>query len=821
LAVQDPRERPADKADAADFAQLAFRDERSDFLSSLKLWRVWRTKSEELGSAALRRWCREHFLSWLRLREWTDVHRQLRDLVRERILPSLSDRERGRVPAAPVGPTAAPAAGPLDEAASNAIHRSLLAGLVANVGAKGEKGDYRTANGSEFRIHPSSVLVRRSPPWIIAAEIVETSRRYARVCARIQGHWIERIAPHLVERTRSEPHWLSEAGQVAAWERVALGGLTVIPRRRVPFGPIDPVAARDIFLHALVDGQVRTRGDFVERNEQLVAALEMRAAKERSAGLLIPAETRFAFYDARVPATVHSQPSFESWRRSVEARDPAALRMRPEDLIGDGASPLGAGDFPDALAAAGTSIRLTYRHAPGESDDGVTALVPLAAVNRIDPERLGWLVPGLLRELVEALLRSLPKRLRIRFQPAAEFAAGAVEALDFGQGPLPKALARHLENLSRVPVKAEDFDLGGLPPHLRMRVVVIDADGTVLGEGRDAAATLNEFRRKAEVLFADAIRSGRAGPEVGGLLRRGQVEWPVDRLPASIDFTVDGTAFTGVPAFVDEGSSVAVEVLERSGEAERRHRGGVRRLLALRLGSALVHHVSYLPDLDALALAHAPLGPRPALVRAIGDLAIEIACLEGRAAPRDAVTFERLADQAAERLHAATRSAASLIGAVLRARQETATAVDAPAPAAWRSAVEAIRGELRRLVPADFALTSALDRLRHLPRYLAAQRVRLRRLAGQVERDAEIAAEIAGWRERLARVAESIPADERERLEFLIEEYQVQRFAGELRTAVPISAQRLEAAFAAAEEAAPAAASAAGAPGRDERGQIR
>ncbi|MDZ4754410.1 MAG: ATP-dependent RNA helicase HrpA [Phycisphaerae bacterium] len=779
LSVQDPRDRPADKAQAADFAQLLFRDERSDFLGFIKLWKAWKAKSAELGSSALRRWCREHFLSWLRMREWNDVHRQLRDLVVDRIAP----RARGDAKFDPVL---------ADEPDTNAVHRALLAGFVGSVGVKGETNEYRAASGGEFFLHPSSVLSKKLPPWVMAAEIVETSRRFGRLCAKIQPDWIERVAPHLVQKTHSEPHWLRDSGQVAAWERVALGSVTVVPKRRVPFGPVDAVAARDIFIQsALVEGEMRTQGTFLQHNANVRAAIELLQAKGRHGDLLVESEARFAFYDARIPATIHSQPSFEKWRREAEIKDPQVLAMRMEDLIRLGAEAPDASRFPDVLVVEGMGLALSYCHAPGEAEDGVTVRVPVTAANRVDPERLEWLVPGLLEEKIQALLRALPKRLRVRFQPATEFAAGAAETLPFGKGSLTGELACHLSELTGVKIDPVDFELEALPAHFRMRVMVTEGD-RVLAENRDAKEVLARYRDRAAQDFQTAIASGALGGRHSALLQRGMTDWTCVALPDEVRFVYGGVPLVGYPCLVDEGATVGLRVLERHDEAVDSHRRGVRRLIALRSKSAFEHHVEFLPSLERLALEFAPLGTASLLKRSLVDLAIELGFLQqAPAIPREPVAFDALVRAGEDRIFDATSQAGQIAEPLLRAFHESARALDGHHPPTWSDAIASMRSELKRMVPPNVLTATPVARLRHLPRYVSALRVRLRRLAGNVERDARLQAELDEWTSRLADVPPNAPPDLVERFRLLLEEFRVQLFASELRTAVPVSPERL------------------------------
>ncbi|MEC8735305.1 MAG: ATP-dependent RNA helicase HrpA, partial [Planctomycetota bacterium] len=396
LSTQDPRVRPPGLESAADLAHAVWFDQKSDFAGLLRIWFDHQERHRADGASAARRWCGERFLSPVRMREWFEVHRQLRETVREVFEVRVPDVR---------GPGMA-------DGRWGAIHRSILAGLVSNLGRRTEERTYELVNGAEFRVHPGSGLARGDAPWVVVAEITETTRRYGRVAAKVRGDWVERVAPHLVRREYEDPHYLEDSGQVAAFERVHFGQLVVVPRRRVPFGPIDPVVARDVFIQeALVEEKLRGRAAFLARNIQLRRRIEALEERGRRHDLLAPSEQRFQFYDQRVPAEVHSAPSFERWRASVERRDPTCLVMTEADLMRDPGRGVDAEQFPDTLDPDGAGLRLDYRHAPGGQGDGVTVEVDLPALVQLDVARLHWLVPGLLAEKVEVLVRSLPKRV--------------------------------------------------------------------------------------------------------------------------------------------------------------------------------------------------------------------------------------------------------------------------------------------------------------------------------------------------------------------------------------------------------------------------
>ncbi|MCA9283753.1 MAG: DUF3418 domain-containing protein, partial [Phycisphaerales bacterium] len=471
---------------------------------------------------------------------------------------------------------------------AGAVHRAVLSGLVSSVGMRHDDGDYVGPKGTRFRIFPGSALFRQSPTWIVAAELVETTRLYARTVARIRADWIERVVPHLVRREVFEPHWLRDAGQVAAWEKVSFQGLVLVAKRRVPFGPIDPVAARDVFIQsALVEESIRTDGAFLAANRELVARLEREEAKKRQRSVIVDLQARFAFYDARLPADVHSTPSFERWRRVAEARDPRLLHMRAADLLHPGAERPEATAFPDHLEVAGMRFPLAYRHEPGDPDDGVTASVPIAALTQLPADRLEWLVPGLLREKVLAMIRSLPKRLRVRFVPAPEYADGAVEALRFGEGSLPVRLAAHLARLSGTGVTASDFERSNVPEHLLLNLRLVDDTGKTVASGRDLAALQARFAPQSRAaLQRAAIADSSGAAATGGAadappVRHNIVQWDFGPLPARVELRRLGTVVPAFPALIDEGTSAGLHMMESPAAAETATRRGVRRLLSI------------------------------------------------------------------------------------------------------------------------------------------------------------------------------------------------------------------------------------------------
>ncbi len=775
LSIQDPRERPAGQGAAADFAQLPLRDPESDFLSFLRLWRRWRSESATLGSSALRRWCRDHFLSHQRLREWTELHGQLRAMVAERLrlqVPTLGE-----------------------ESDPVRVHRAVLAGFVTQVGLRTEDGDYRTPGGARFAVFPGSALARRTPNWVVCAEIVETSRRFGRTAARIQGDWVERIAPHLVERLRSEPHWVRATGQVAAWERVQLGELAVVPRRRVPWGPLEPADARNIFIQsALVDGDCDLEAPFVRHNRDLRARIEALEAKRRGRGLLVDGEARFAFFDARVPADVHSLPSFERWRRRAEGRDPRVLFMEESDLLAAQPDPDLAARFPDRIDD-GVRAELRYELAPGSARDGVHARVSLLDLEAADADRLEWLVPGLVAEKAEALIRTLPKHLRVRLFPLRDVAQAAAAELRFGEGSLAESLAAHLSPIAGSAIGPSDFDLSQLPAHLRMHVEVVDDAGTVVASGDDLRRLRRDVgplaARRREELIALAFGSGWS--------RTGLRDFALDHLPESVSAECSGRRTVAWPALVDRDTHADLVLLADAAAAARATKAGLRRLFAIAARGAIEHHLEYAPGFGELCVAWAASAGRDrrSLLDALVSGTAGRAFVDGQPVVRTPAAFEARLDAGGASLAAHARDTVRAASTLHHRSLEVLEALEGPVPASWRASVEDIRRERERLAHPRLLASADAREAANLVRFMAALALRAGKLrtAGP-ERDAASMAIVDRWEREVAAAEATLAAEGRDAGELaafreLLEEFRVSLFAQELRTPVPVSDERL------------------------------
>jgi ATP-dependent helicase HrpA len=768
LSVPDPRDRPADKQTQADQKHAPLRDEQSDFLSLLTLWRLWCEQREKLSRAKLRAWCKENYLSYLRLTEWHDVHGQVMEVVKGELSLKI---------------TAKPA-----EYAW--IHRALLAGLLSHVAQRREQAEYLGANGTKLFIHPGSGQFKARPPWIVSAEQVQTTKVYARTVARIDPRWVEQVGEHLVRRHHDNPHWERRAARAAVYERVTLFGLTLSSGRRVPLEHIDPTTARRLFIrHALVLMEYDSRAPFLAHNRRLLEETEYLQQKGRRVDLLGDENQLYEFFDARVPPEVTTGPAFDRWRRQAETKDPKILFLTMRD-ISPGDAELDAERFPDHLPAGPLVVQLRYRFEPGHEDDGVSALIPLHVLNQLPEEPFEWLVPGLLEEKVTALVRSLPKNLRVHFVPVPDAVARALPLLEPGRGSLHAQLGEALLRTAGVPVPRESFREEILPAHLRMNFQLIDDTGKVIARSRDLAA----------------LRGKHAGASQQDYARQSQItsgarSWVFGDLPERIEAQGGGRTQVGYPALVDEGQTVGLRAFATPAEARASHERGTARLIRLTMARDLklvrrdlavnVQAEMAYKALEAHPLLNAELMPGRDLRDDLLDRVVMAVFLEGRDPLRSAAAFE-------ERI-AALRGGMGLpaqeISRTVQAALEKLFRIQAALAKTAAPAVDDVRGQLRWLVPAGFLLTTPWERLREFPRYLQALEQRLEKLPLNPRRDAQLVAEVAPlearYRERV-KVERGLRPPGEDEFRWLLEELRVSLFAQQLKTRVTVSARRLE-----------------------------
>jgi len=794
LSIQDPRERPADARPQADAAHARFAEPKSDFLGVLKLWTAYSTAHEELTQSKLRDWCSSHFLSFLRMREWRELHRQLLviagglgwQLDGPSPPPAAASHRRPpderRSGAEPPPPPAGAAADPYE-----AIHRCLLSGWPTQVGVKDERGQYRGTRERKFSIFPGSALAKSPPQWVLAGQILDIAKVYAMNCARVDPAWIEQQAAHLVRRAWRDAHWSRKRGAVVAYEQVTLFGLTLVEKRAVQFGTQDPAQAHAIFLReALARGEIDARADFVRANARVLAEARDIEAKQRRSGLLRSEDELAGFFDGRLPADIHTAAALDAWYRRASPAEQAALRWSLADVMAGGGG-LAARDFPAKVEVAAHALRYDYRFVPGDPADGVTLNVPLALVNALPAACCEWLVPGLLAEKVAELIRGLPKPLRRNFVPAPDFARAFVEAEPPRDAPLAGVLAAYLRRVTGVEIDAGAFGGASLPAHLSMRFRVYDTDGRTLAEGRDLAAIQRQWSGAARAAFSQQADAD--------LTREDVAEFDFDTLPERVTSPAGLDAF---PALVDLGESVALRVFERRDEALAEHRRGVERLLRRSLAGELKHARRQLPLNGKVALKWAPLGSADGLRTDLVEAALVQVLADRDLAVRDRAAFERLRAGVAHDLFPAAVAGLKRAEAIIEAHAALAPWMEPPIVGFARANYDDLREQLAELVFPGFLREVAPARLAHYPRYLQAMRLRAERLRQDPARDqGRMLGVQLYWREYLKRRASGVEAAALEELRWLVEELRVSVFAQELKTAEPVSPKRLAKAVAA------------------------
>lgn len=817
LSIQDPRDRPVDAQEAADQAHRQFAHERSEFLQWLKIW-AWfeEASTHRKSNRQLLDACRANFLSHLRLREWRDVHSQLLTVVRE---------HGWRLSETP--------------ATYEQVHLSLLAGLLGNVGLKADDEPYYLgARNIKFYPWPGSPLAKKAGRWIVAAEMVETSRLYARCLGRIEPEWVERVGAHLLRRALSEPHWEKKAGQVVAFERATLYGLTLYQRRRVSFGTRDPALSRQIFVRsALVEGEFETRLPFFEHNRKLLADIEQLEHKARRQDVLVDDELIYAFYDQALPAGIDNQAAFEAWYREAARTAPRLLFLEREDLMRHEAAGVTTELFPKRLNMAGQSMPLSYHFEPGSPRDGVTLTVPLFALNQVDARRTEWLVEGMLKDKVQALLRSLPQKIRRHCVPLPEYAAAFISRHALGEHDLVETLIADIREQTQQAVRASDFKLETVSAHLQMNFKVIDEHGRQLALGRNLAQLRGELGALAQqhfqALAAAGVHGSRAGeahhgqPERERQEGRGEAasarpagahagqgaravtakpgpesadkaslydnvtDWNFGKLPELLEIRRGARTLYGYPALVDRNTHCEIQVFDSPEEAGATHRLGLCRLFALRLREPIRYLEKNLPGLQQMALYYMNLGTLEDLREQIIEVALERACLM-EPLPDDAGSFARRCEEARARLNLLAQEIARLVLAILSEHADVSKRL--AQAKAYPGPYEDMQQQLRQLIGKRFIVETPYSQLAHFPRYLKGMAARIAKLKADPARDARALAELAPlltlWQRADSQRRQH--ADARlDEFRWLLEELRISLFAQELRTPMPVSAKRL------------------------------
>ena len=803
LSVQDPRERPPDARGQADAAHRLFADPRSDFVGVLNLWQAYAAAHQELTQRKLRDWCARHFLSYLRMREWREVHRQLRLLGAGAPGPQ-ADKAAGKRPtrtkpgrragkaknAADASATATK--GPSPEA-YEAIHCSLLSGLPTQVARKDDKGIFRSTRQRSFKVFPGSALSDSPPNWLFAAQILDLGGKvWGMNCARIEPRWIEQQAAHLLRRSCGDPHWSCKRGKVVAHEQVSLFGLVIVERRTVTFQKQDPQQAHAIFLQqALARCDIDTRADFVAANRGVLEEAEKLEAKQRRQGLIRPEDDLARFFEGKLPVDVASNAALEKWYRKAPPAAQAALRWSLDDVL-EASPDMAAGEFPAVLEMDGMRLQLEYRFVPGDAADGVTMQLPLALLNAVSAERCQWLVPGLLPDKVAALIKSLPRKLRRNFVPAPDFARAFCEAEQARGVALNSVLAQFLRRTTGVEIQADAFAGAELPQHLCMRFQLKDEHGRHLADSRslqDLRQHWSSDARKAFSRQADA-----------DLNREPLQQWGFDEVPESVRSEGGLDAY---PALVDLGEAVALRVFERRDEALAAHRLGVERLLRLRLAPALKKARRRLPIRTDLGLKAVPLGSVEELREDLVEGALRDLLAASDLDVRNREDFDALLARVEAGIFSAAIERLEKLEPIIEAQAELRSWLEPPLMGFATASYDDMREQLDHLLFRGFARELASEHLRHLPRYLHGMRLRAERLRQDPNKDQQRMLEVLPcWREYLSLCASGRDDEALGPLRWMIEEYRVSLFAQELGTVGKVSAKRLNRQMAQARAAA-------------------
>ncbi len=876
LSVQDVRDRPLEAQQQADQQHAKFDDEKSEFSGYLRLWKWLQdarggkvvaksrkdmaqqlapAKGQAMGrnaaflpvaqrstgaTAALesaaplaaftpqdsvadeashklsnRQWeqlLRQNFINIRRVREWRDIHSQLLTVVKEQRWPMNEEA-----------------------AGYEAVHLSMLSGLLGNIGFKTEEGDgYLGARGIRFHPHPGAHLSKKPGRWIVAAELVETSRLYGRGIAAIEPQWLEQVGAHLLRKQLLDPHWEKKQGEVAAYERATLYGLVVYSQRRISYGKIDPQGARDIFIRqALVEGDWETRLPFLQANQKLIAKVEELEHKSRRQDVLVDDALIYAFYDQQIPQDICTGRALERWVKDESARNPDLLRLSREELMRHEAAGITTAAFPKTIRMGGVDCTASYLHQPGDPRDGVTVTVPLFVLNQVSEERAEWLVPGMLKDKIQALLKSLPQRPRSRFVSLAENAQRLAELLGsaerFGAGSLVEVLLKQARDETSLDIKRADFKLDMLSPHLFMNFRISDEHGRQLGQGRNLGALKAQWGAKARGAFqalaelkiapqadgaaapapvqapaAIAKQAGKAAPapSSGAAPRKpaGPVhaadklwtDWSFGALPELMEIKKGNQTLIGFPALIDHGTGVGIEVFDEPEVAASRHALGLRRLFALQIRDALKYLEKNIPDLQKMAVGYMPLGTQEELREQIINVAIDRAFLQ-EPLPADAEQFKQRVQEGRGRLTLIANEVARMAAGVLqeymaavRKIKDTKNAPEATADA---------QQQLQKLVPKNFIAIAPWAQLGHYARYLKAITARLDKYRADPARDAAKLKELQPLEQRYWRLVAERKGQVDARMQeyrWMLEELRVSFFAQELRTPYPVSSKRLD-----------------------------
>ncbi|MFF1685972.1 MULTISPECIES: ATP-dependent RNA helicase HrpA [unclassified Streptomyces] len=801
LSIQDPRERPSDKQAQADQQHARFKDETSDFLAFLNLWRYVREQQKTLGSSAFRRMCKSEYLNFLRIREWQDIYTQLRTVAKQMGL-HLEESSTGA------------------DAPAHQVHISLLAGLLSHIGMKdvkestdkdpkqrGGRNEYLGARNAKFAVFPGSALFKKPPRFIMSAELVETSRLWARVNAKIEPEWVEPLAEHLLKRTYSEPHWEKDQAAVMAYEKVTLYGVPLVAQRKVNYGRIDPEVSRELFIrNALVEGDWRTHHKFFADNRKLLTEVEELEHRARRRNIVVDDETLFDFYDQRVPEHVVSGAHFDSWWKHKKRDEPELLDFERSMLIRESAEAISKDDYPDSWRQGPLKFRVTYQFEPGADADGVTVHVPLQVLNQVTSEGFDWQIPGLREDVVTELIRSLPKPVRRHYVPAPNYAKAFLERASSPEGrnqtqplqePLPTTLARELQRMVGVPVTADDFDLSRVPDHLKITFRIVDERRRTLAEDKDLEALKLRLKPKARkaISQAAAATAERSGGE--SVERSGLTDWTIGTLSRVFETRRAGQPVKAYPALVDDGDTVSVRLFDTEAEQQQAMWKGTRRLI---LRNIPVNPGKFASDKltnpQKLALSANPHGTVQALFDDCAMASCDKLIADFGGPAWDEESYRKLYDKVRAEIVDTTVRTVGQVQQVLAAWQACERRLKSTKSPTLLANLTDVRTQLTALIRPGFVTDTGLRRLPDLVRYLVAADRRLTQMPTNVQRDTSRMEKVHEMQDEYAWLLEQMPQgrpvpQEVLDIRWMLEELRVSYFAHALGTAYPVSDKRI------------------------------
>ena len=763
LSIAEPRERPLDKQQQADQAHAPFKDEKSDFISYLKIWDFFEEQRKHLSQNKLRKLCKTTFISYTRMMEWRDIHSQLLGQCNE-----VSYKINSTV------------------AGYDAIHQALLSGLLSHCGLKNEEGEYQGARNTRFAIFPGSSLRRKRPQWVMAAEMLETQRHYALTVAQIEPVWLEKQAMHLIKKSYSEAHWEKRPQQIAAYEKSTLYGIIINPRKRVNYGPIDPVLSRELFIRgAFVDREYSGHAKFFQHNQKLFTEIEKLEHQSRRQDVLVDEEVVYQFYDERIPTGIYNSKQFDTWRKQAEKDNPKLLFLDHDYLMQHSADDITEEQYPKQLIINHTALPLTYHFEPGSDKDGVTLTVPAAMLNTLNPVQFEWLIPALLPEKITQLIKTLPKSIRKNFVPVPQYTQACLDAINDKSEPLIQTISTQLERITGIDIPTDAWQTESLDPHFFMRFDVRDQNNKRIAQGRDLVSLQQNLSAEVSEQFSNAIDWGIEQQKLSS--------WSFDSLPQSINKTVNKLNIKGYPAIQDDDDSVSIVVVDTEELANAIHHDGLKRLYYMALRQEVKYLDKNLPGIQKICMGYATIGSCNDLKLAIIDASIEKSFFASSNAVRDKASFEKNLAAGKQSLIPNANEICEILGQVFTRYSAIRKQLKQMNKPNWLSSLSDIQSQLEHLIYEDFVYFTPVEYLASYPRYLEAIQLRLEKLPHSTERDRQYCNMLEPYWETFVEHNDKYyehPVFSLYR--WMLEEFRVSLFAQGLKTQMPVSEKRIQ-----------------------------